>query len=231
MKYHYSFLLFLFVIIGNTSYSQEDHQNFEHYFYQNGERVYYPLRPHELYVKVKPIHFESNNLSPQASIIQISALLDSLGLFISYKNYEDTVLLKYEAETINGQSGFSPCVLFVARKDSLPFDLRNSEALKQLRLSPFVSIAGPIVLQENQEQILAFTYGRKISFIPKTATSPKAVNRFLASIELQRVKPNFNSVETPIEDAMGIVDYIELFMESGLFEKVEMDVFYSAYLD
>lgn len=203
----------------------------EHYFYQNGEKVTYPLRPNELYVLVKPINNESNNLAHQASIDQISSLLDSLGLFINYKNYEDEALLKFEAESLNGQSAFSPYVLFVKRKDSLPFDLRSSNELKQLRLSPFVEIAGTIILQENQERFLAYTYGRKISFIPKSKTNTEQVNDFLKSIGLKRVKANFNIVETNLEDAIGIVDYVERFIESGLFEKIEMDVYYNTYLD
>ena len=102
-------LLFLFLTIGDNNFSQISNLLTEHYFYQNGKKVYYPLRSNEFYVLVKPINNESNNLAPQASIDQISALLDSLGLFISYKNYNDEALLKYEAESINGQSAFRVC--------------------------------------------------------------------------------------------------------------------------
>lgn len=231
----YLFLIVFMFTALNVVRAQQDSQISnpltEHYFYQNGEKVAYPLRPYEFYVQVKPIHSESNNLVPQANINQISGLLDSLGLFISYKNYNDEALLKYEAESINGKSGFSPCVLFVKRKDSLPFDMRNSIALKQLRLSPFIRIAGPIVLQEYQERFSSYTYGNEIRFTVNSKMHTEQVNEFLKSIGLQRVKPNFNIVETPIEDAISVVDYVERFMESGLFEKVEMDVYYNAYLD
>ena len=107
-------LLVVFVLTAlNVVRAQKDLQiskpHTEHYFYQNGKKVYYPLRSNEFYVLVKPINNESNNLAPQASIDQISALLDSLGLFISYKNYNDEALLKYVAESINGQSAFRVC--------------------------------------------------------------------------------------------------------------------------
>lgn len=225
------FMMTAFNIVRAQQESQTNGTFTEHYFYQNGEKVYYPLRPFELYVQVKSINNGRGELDTKASIVRISNLLDSLGLFISYKSYEDEALLKFEAESLNGQSAFSPYVLFVKRKDSLPFDLRNSNELKQLRLSPFVQIAGTIVLQENQERFLAFTFGRKISFIPKSGTSSEQVNDFLNSIGLQRAKANFNSVETNLEDAICIVDYVEPFIESGLFEKVEMDVYYNAFVD
>ena len=107
-------LLVVFVLTAlNVVRAQKDLQiskpHTEHYFYQNGKKVTYPLRPNEFYVLVKPINNESNNFEAQASIDQINNLLDSLGLFISYKNYNDEALLKYEAESINGQSAFRVC--------------------------------------------------------------------------------------------------------------------------
>jgi len=225
------FAMSAFNIVRAQQESQTNGTFTKHYFYQNGEKVYYPLRPFELYVQIKSINNGRGELDPKASIARISNLLDSLDLFISYKNYKDQALLKFEAESLNGQSAFSPYVLFVKRKDNLAFDLKNSTELKQLRLSPFVQIAGTIILQENQERFLAFTHGRKISFIPKSKTNTEQVNDFLKSVGLQRAKANFNMVETNLEDVIGIVDYVERFIESELFEKVEMDVYYNAFVD
>jgi len=109
--------------------------------------------------------------------------------------------------------------------------MRNSVELKQLRLSPFIIIAGPIVLQENQERFFSYTYGNEIRFTVNSKMDTEQVNDFLKSIGLQRVKADFNIVETPLENAIGVVDYVEGFMESGLFGNVEMNVYYNVYLD
>jgi len=192
----------------------------EHYFYQNGEKVYYPSHPNELLVIIK----SNEAIVTGKDISEFEDSIKSQGLVI-YKTFlepptDPTQIMKYNS--------YSPLIrkkIIVKKIDGSAFNKESSIELALLRMLEKVEYAGPLIMKDD-DYYDAFTYDHYIRLeYPLKSIDVATLTKSLKAIDERYFFDEKNyGIVLPPETNENVPQIMEKIYESGISETLYMSV-------